>query len=475
MKVLIIDDDADIRSIARLSLSRVGGMVVIEAASGGKGVRKAREETPDVILLDLTMPTMDGWETLAALRSQPATAMTPVIVLTAKTVGDEVERATARGAAGVISKPFDPRTLANTVRALVDMHPLDGASPASVPTAFQRALGKTRQRFVATFGTQCASIDILVDQVAASAPRGPVAALTRVTHRLSGLAGTIGFSTVSACASKLEDLVGAARRSTFDASLARDAVDAIRKAFAKDLASPSMWATPLARSPARGTKILVTDVEPDQRAMRVLIVDDHAIVRRGLRALLTDEFLGAAFGEASDARQALVQLRTQTWDVALLDITLPGKSGLDLLKELKAEWPALPVLVLSGHTEDQFAVRVLKAGAGGYMTKESAPEELAKAIRKILAGGRYVSPALAEKLAMGVKKDLTRTPHETLSDREYDVMSRIASGKTVTEIAEELSLSAKTISTYRARVLEKLGVKNSAEIVQYAIRNGLVI
>ena len=209
--------------------------------------------------------------------------------------------------------------------------------------------------------------------------------------------------------------------------------------------------------------------------MRVLIVDDHAIVRRGLRELLSDEFHGAAFGEASDARQALEQLRKKQWDVALLDINLPGKSGLDLLKELKAEWPKLPVLVLSAHPEDQFAVRALKAGAGGYMTKESAPEELAKAIRKVLAGGRYVSSALAEKLALGVKKDPTRTPHETLSDREYEVMSRIASGKTITEIAEELSLSAKTISTYRTRILEKLSVKNSAEIVLYAVRNGLVI
>jgi DNA-binding NarL/FixJ family response regulator len=209
--------------------------------------------------------------------------------------------------------------------------------------------------------------------------------------------------------------------------------------------------------------------------MRVLIVDDHAIVRRGLRELLSDEFHGAAFVEASDARQALEQLRKKQWDVVLLDIMLPGKSGLDLLKELRAEWPKLPVLVLSGYPEDQFAVRVLKAGAGGYMTKESAPEELAKAIRKVLAGGRYVSPALAEKLALGVKKDPTRLPHETLSDREYEVMSRIASGKTVTEIAEELSLSGKTISTYRTRILEKLSVKNSAEIVLYAVRNGLVI
>jgi two-component system invasion response regulator UvrY len=209
--------------------------------------------------------------------------------------------------------------------------------------------------------------------------------------------------------------------------------------------------------------------------IRVLIVDDHAIVRRGLRELLSDEFQGPAFGEAPDARQALEQLRKKEWDIALLDIALPGKSGLDLLKELKAEWPKLPVLVLSAHPEDQFAVRALKAGAGGYMTKECAPEELAKAVRKILAGGRYVSPTLAEALAMGVTKDLTRTPHETLSDREYEVMSRIASGKTVTEIGEELSLSPKTVSTYRSRVLLKLSVKNSAAIVQYAIRNGLVI
>jgi two-component system, NarL family, invasion response regulator UvrY len=209
--------------------------------------------------------------------------------------------------------------------------------------------------------------------------------------------------------------------------------------------------------------------------IRVLIVDDHAILRRGLRALLADEFADARFGDASNAEQALEQVGKEEWDVVLLDITLPGKSGLDLLKELKAERPTLPVLVLSVHPEDQFAVRVLKAGAAGYMTKESAPEELVQAIRKILAGGRYVSPTLAERFALSVRKDFTRTPHETLSDREHEIMCRIASGKTVTEIAAELSLSVKTISTYRARILEKLGVKNSAEIILYAIRNGLVV
>jgi DNA-binding NarL/FixJ family response regulator len=208
--------------------------------------------------------------------------------------------------------------------------------------------------------------------------------------------------------------------------------------------------------------------------IQVLIVDDHAILRRGLRALLSDEFTDAKFGEASNAEQALEQLGKKKWDVALLDITMPGKSGLDFLKELKVAWPRLPVLVLSAHPEDQFAVRVLKAGAAGYMTKESAPEELVQAIRKILAGGRYVSPTLAEQFVLNVRKDFTRAPHETLSDREYEVMCRIASGKTVTEIAGELSLSVKTISTYRARILQKLGVKNSAEIARYAIRNGLV-
>ena len=355
------------------------------------------------------------------------------------------------------------------------------------PDTLQRGLDETRQRFVATFVAQCDSIHVLVDKVGVLGRRGPVGALTQIIHRLSGLAGTIGFPAISARASELEDLVGGDGHGAFDASLARAAVDAIRNAFAEDLASPPIGSPPAAVSAARAAKILVAEDASDRRAIvakagagvvpaiRVLIVDDHAIVRTGLRALLSEEFRGAAFGEASDARQALEQLRKKTWDIALLDVTMPGKSGLELLKELKAEWPALPVLVLSGHTEGQFAVRVLQAGAGGYVTKESAPEELSKAVRKVLSGGRYVSPALAEKLALGVNHDLTRTPHEGLSDREYDVMSRIGSGRTVTEIAEELSLSAKTISTYRARILEKLGVRNSAEIVQYAIRNGLVI
>ena len=354
----------------------------------------------------------------------------------------------------------------------------DDASPPS-DKAFLQGLDEMRQRFVATFAAQCDAIRILVNEAALD-PQAHVAALTEITHRLTGLAGTIGFPTVSARASDLESLVaGAGDRGAFDVPAARDALDAIRNALATDLAKVSA---------ERGAKIVTAEEQSGERAIgttslegvrtpsiRILIVDDHTMVRRGLRALLSDEFHGAAFAEAADAQQAVDQLRKNEWDIALLDITLPGKSGLDLLKELKAEWPRLPVLVLSGHKEDQFAVRALKAGAGGYMTKESAPDELAKAVRKVLAGGRYVSPALAEKLALGVNKDLTRTPHETLSDREYDVMSRIASGKTVTEIAEDLSLSSKTISTYRARVLEKLGVKNSAEITQYAIKNGLVM
>jgi DNA-binding NarL/FixJ family response regulator len=355
------------------------------------------------------------------------------------------------------------------------------ASPAFSDEAFQQGLGEMRQQFGATFGAQCDSIRILVDKVAALHPRGPVAALTQITHRLNGLAGTIGFPTISARASDLETLVAGARgRRVFDASAARDAVAAIRDAFAKDVAeasTPRGSTRTIAEDPSEEQVIGTASLEGDRtvQSLRVLIVDDHAMVRRGLKALLSDEFRGAVFGEAADAAQAVEQLRKKAWDVVVLDITMPGKGGLDLLKELRAEWPALPVLVLSGHKEDQFAVRVLKAGAGGYVTKESAPEELAKAVRKVLAGGRYVSPGLAEKLASGLNRDLTRTPHEMLSDREYDVMCRIASGRSVTEIAADLSLSPKTISTYRVRVLEKLGVKNSAAIVQYATRNGLVM
>lgn len=208
--------------------------------------------------------------------------------------------------------------------------------------------------------------------------------------------------------------------------------------------------------------------------IRILIADDHAVVRRGLRELLSDEFPNASFGEAGNAAEALGLLRQDRWDIALVDITMPGRSGLDLLKDCRSRCPNMPVLVLSAHPEDQFAVRVLKAGASGYMTKETAPEELVKAIRRILGGGRYVSDSLAQTLAGSLDPGPEHPPHETLSDREYEVMRLIASGKTATEIAQELALSVKTISTYRARILEKMRLRNNAEITTYAIRNRLV-
>jgi two-component system, NarL family, invasion response regulator UvrY len=206
---------------------------------------------------------------------------------------------------------------------------------------------------------------------------------------------------------------------------------------------------------------------------RILIADDHPVVRRGLRELLADAFPGSSFGEAGDVAGTIEHLG-KPWDLALVDITMPGKSGLELLKHIKQAAPNLPVLILSAHPEDQFAVRMLKAGASGYVTKQTAPEELVRAVRKVLAGRRYVSPALAEKLAVALEKDPTRAPHEALSDREYEVMRMIALGKTVTEISKELDLSVKTVSTYRARILEKMEMKNSAEITRYAIRNNLV-
>jgi DNA-binding NarL/FixJ family response regulator len=208
--------------------------------------------------------------------------------------------------------------------------------------------------------------------------------------------------------------------------------------------------------------------------IRVLIADDHAIVRRGLIEILMRDLEGAVCGEAENAQQVLAQVRNHAWDVVILDVSMPGRSGIDVLADLKLAQPKLPILVLSMHPEDQYGKRVLKAGAAGYMNKNSAPEELIKAIRKVLGGGRYVSPALAEKLALDLSESRTRLPHETLSDREFEVLRLIASGKTVTQIAEELHLSAATISTYRARILEKMNMTTTAELMRYAFQNHLV-
>ena len=208
--------------------------------------------------------------------------------------------------------------------------------------------------------------------------------------------------------------------------------------------------------------------------IRILIADDHAILRRGLKEILVRELEGAVCGEAEDAQQVLVQVQNCEWDLVTLDITMPGRSGLDVLKDLKAMCPKLPVLVLSMHPEEQYGRRILKAGASGYMNKKSAPEELIKAIRKLLAGGTYVSPALAERLALDLKRDATRPAHEILSDREFEILRMIGSGKTVTQIAEELHLSVTTVSTHRARILEKMHMTTTAELMHYALSNHLV-
>ena len=208
--------------------------------------------------------------------------------------------------------------------------------------------------------------------------------------------------------------------------------------------------------------------------LKVLIADDHAVVRRGLKQILEETTDIVVSGEATYSREVLDQVAARAWDVLVLDITMPGRSGLDILKEVKQLSPKLPVLVLSMHSEEQFASRVLKAGASGYLPKESAPEELVKAIRKVCAGGRYISTSQAEKLIYMMEPGSDKMPHELLSNREYEVLRLIASGRTVTQIAEQVKLSVKTISTYRSRVLEKMRMQNSAELTHYAIKNRLV-
>jgi DNA-binding NarL/FixJ family response regulator len=208
--------------------------------------------------------------------------------------------------------------------------------------------------------------------------------------------------------------------------------------------------------------------------LKILVADDHAVVRQGVRGILMEEFGPVTFGEARNSEELMEAIRKQEWDILILDITMPGKSGLDALKEIRPLRPRLPVLVLSMHPEDQFAVRVLKAGAAGYMTKERAPEELIGAIKNVLAGGKYVSSTLAERLAFNLDEETEKAPHEMLSDREYEVLCMIASGKTVGEIADILYLSVKTVSTYRARILEKMNLRTNAELTHYAIKNHLV-
>jgi len=208
--------------------------------------------------------------------------------------------------------------------------------------------------------------------------------------------------------------------------------------------------------------------------IKVVVVDDHAVVREGLKRIITENVGMTVTGEAADGHEAMLVIKSEPCDVVLLDITMPNKNGLDVLKELHAESPRLPVLVLSMHGEDQYAIRVLRAGAAGYLTKDSAPAKLVQAIRKVVRGGKYVSPSLAERLVFDLGTDSDKAPHEILSDREYQVLCMISSGKTVTQIAEELALSVKTISTYRVRILEKLKMKNNAEITRYAIKEGLV-
>lgn len=208
--------------------------------------------------------------------------------------------------------------------------------------------------------------------------------------------------------------------------------------------------------------------------MRILLVDDHEIVRRGLKSLLAEAFPSAVFGEAARVPPARALLVQQPWDLVLLDLNLPGGSGLDLLMDVKRRQPAAAVLVLSSYAEEEFAVRSFKLGAAGYLAKGSVAEEMLVAVKKILAGGKYVSPALAERLATALGEPPSSAPHDALSPRELEVLRLVATGRTIKEIAAGFSLSEKTVATYRARLTEKLGLSTNVELARYALRHRLV-
>lgn len=208
--------------------------------------------------------------------------------------------------------------------------------------------------------------------------------------------------------------------------------------------------------------------------LNILLADDHKILRQGLKKILDESFSETNYGEAANSDDVMRILDDYKWDIAILDLNMPGKSGLEILKDLKALRSEIPVLVLSMYPEEQFALRVIKSGASGYLTKDSAPEELVNAVDKILEGRKFITQSLAELLASEVKKPDVEYPHQLLSDREYEIFLMIAAGKTVSQIAEELSLSSKTVSTHRAHILQKTKLKNNADISLYAIRHKLV-
>jgi DNA-binding NarL/FixJ family response regulator len=208
--------------------------------------------------------------------------------------------------------------------------------------------------------------------------------------------------------------------------------------------------------------------------IEILIADDHEVVRRGLKQIVMETDDIVVTGEASNGHEVLELFRHRTWDVVLLDLTMPGRDGISTLRRLKRENPSLPILILSIHPEDQYAIRALKDGASGYLTKNSAPEELVAAIRKAAQGGKYITTQLAEKLANNLSNTTMDHPHEALSDREYQVMLMLASGQTVSEIAVELNLSTNTISTNRARILKKMEMRTNAELTYYAFKNQLL-
>jgi len=208
--------------------------------------------------------------------------------------------------------------------------------------------------------------------------------------------------------------------------------------------------------------------------MKILIADDHPIVREGMKQIIAKAADMTIGGEALNGQEALGLIEAEEFDAVVLDINMPGRDGLEILKDIRRSRPTLPVLLLSMYSEDQVAVRALKAGASGFLNKESAPRELVHALRKIIGGGKYVSEALAEKLALGLDANLKAAHHEELSDREFQVLKMIASGKEVAEIAEELFISVKTVRTYRDRIMEKMNLKNDVELAHYAIRHKLV-
>jgi PAS domain S-box-containing protein len=460
--VLIVDDDPGTRETLS-DVLKLHGYAVESAPSGRAALERLSVHPARAVIVDIELPDVSGLELLGSVKASPPSP--EVILITGHASLASAIEAINGAAFAYLTKPFEVDHLLLTLaRALEKQQQMEHLRRSAQYRVMSDSLTD------AVFLLDSAGWIVLANPRAAE--------LTG--HRDADLSGRPIASL----------LAPESRESTLARLSAPEAARAVPPPFGtrlvgrdgRTIAVEAHVTTAFEHGQPVGRLMLVRGHQgrrPDDRvgapaAVRILVTNRHPIVQRGVKEIVADTFPSIILGGAQDAQETLELLRKQLWDLVVLDVAMPDRNWLDVLKEIKQERPKLPVLILDIHSEEQLAVRAMRAGAAGYLTQDAPPEELTNAIRTTLAGRKYVTRSVAEQLAIAMDATTRGVPHQTLSDREYSVVRLIASGKTSREIADELSLSIKTISTYRVRALEKMGLRTNAELMRYAIHHGLV-